>query len=115
MSPRRPRIEVMPLGEFVQFAEQSLAVADRADSSIEECVNAATELTTKINNIKEGKLEIRPPLALEDLRSYEAKSTTIITLGNKAASTLAETKSTERVISNDGKSSKSGTGGLGKS
>jgi hypothetical protein len=109
----RRRAKTMTLGSFEAFANECLGKADEPEITLGDTVDAAKALSSKIGDIKEGRLEVKPPLSLEDINSYEGRAQTIISVGEKASQALIETEAPHQAAAED--KSASGVGGLVKS
>ena len=110
---REQKPEVITLGQFVDSANESLGHADDADASLEDTVSAAKALAKRINMVREGKLEVRPPIAIADLDTFDQRAATIISLGEKASLSLVEAEGANRGA--EAEPAFTGTGDLPKS
>jgi hypothetical protein len=104
--------QVIDQDNFVNTAEELLSSAESATGDIHQARANADEVVSRLAAVADGTLEVQPPLAEEQVSSYQKRADTIKAIANKAIAGLSETKSQTRQGS-EGKK-KGGRGFRGK-
>ncbi|MDB5164618.1 MAG: hypothetical protein JWL89_244 [Candidatus Saccharibacteria bacterium] len=76
---------------FVTTADGLLAAAEGSTGSIEDALTQANEVSTRLEHVQTGELEVQPPLSGEQIASYRRRAGIIINIAKRGKSGLQQT------------------------
>lgn len=78
----------MPKIQFIEDVEAQFAVSQDPEASVQQAVDAASLVLTKLEEIENGTLSIEPPLSDEEVLNLNERAEIAVSIGNKAITAL---------------------------